>query len=99
MGPMTGRRMGYCGERGGGQRQMPDAAWGDRRWGRGWGRGCRGAGQRFWAGAAADDRMPAVPSATRPELELLREQAAYLTDALEDVQRRMAQHETESAAT
>jgi hypothetical protein len=95
MGPMTGRAAGYCAGYAVPGYMNPVGGWGrGMRWGRGgWGRG--------WGWAA-----PAYPSATYPvpyapavapqnEAELLKNQAKYFNEALEEINTRIAELKAE----
>lgn len=107
LGPMTGRRMGYCAGYG-----MPGYAHGG--WGRGFGRGGgRGRGWRHWYYATglpgwargrwfgAWGQVPYPPPTWREdapdnvsEEEALREQAGYLEEALANVRKRLEEVST-----
>jgi hypothetical protein len=101
LGPMTGRRMGYCAGYG-----MPGYMHGG--WGRGFGRGGgRGRGWRHWyyatglpgwaRGRSPWGPVPFAPPAGWPQdapeeiddAEALREQAQYLEEALANVRKRL----------
>lgn len=98
MGPMTGRAAGYCA--GYGAPGYMNGGFGGRGMGMGRGRGGgRGWRHRFyatgvpgqpWAGAAAPY---APPMRREDEVDALKEQAKYFSDALEDINGRIAQLE------
>ncbi len=108
MGPMTGRGAGYCGgfSMPGYVSSAPVQGMGFRRgWGQGGGRG-RGRGwcrSYYPAGNVVNQfgfgRIPneAVPSAEH-ELQVLEAQAGRLEGALEDIKRRIAELEKDSAS-
>ncbi len=102
MGPMTGRAAGYCagyagpgymnptGGRGFWGRGMGRGGWGRRNWFRatgmpGWQRAAYGM-PAFGAGAAY--AQPYAPTAEQ-QLDVLKSEAGYLEDALEDVKKRI----------
>lgn len=102
LGPMTGRRAGFCAGYG-----MPGYA--NSGWGRGWGRGGRGRGWRHgyyatglpgWARGGWSvpwGPVPYAPPAPWPQdapidvddVDALREQAGYLEEALGNVRKRL----------
>ncbi|MCD6184096.1 MAG: DUF5320 domain-containing protein [Thermovirga sp.] len=102
MGPMTGRRAGYCAGF-----PVPGYMnpWGGRGyygWGRGgfwrWGRGGRGFGRRFWgpwpyAGVVPPEAPYAEPTAEE-EKELLKDQAEALQKELEAIKKRLEELES-----
>jgi hypothetical protein len=106
LGPMTGRRAGFCAGYGAPGYANPV-------WGRGWGRGGRGRGWRHWyyatglpgwarggwpgpwgpAPYAPPAPWPQEPRDDVSDVEALREQAGYLEEALENVRRRLGELE------
>jgi len=103
MGPLTGRRAGYCAGTG-----MPGYANALPRGGMGWGGGARGRGNRRryqylatglpgWARAGyAPPWAPgpqAAPPAAAEEATYLKEEAAYLQQQLEAINRRIQELE------
>lgn len=102
MGPMTGRAAGFCAGYGvPGYANPVPGGFGYGR-GRGFGRGGgRGFGMGFrggrWAVPAYPPAYAAPVAAPVPQTEkdLLKQQADYLANALEDVQKRLAELESE----
>jgi hypothetical protein len=98
MGPMTGRAAGYCVEYAtpGFMNTLPGRGMGGGRgWGRGFGRG-RGMGWgRGWMYPGVGYPVPyaAPPAAPQDEPAALKEQAKYLTESLDDINRRLAELE------
>jgi len=103
MGPLTGRRAGFCA--GYGVPGCLNPTVGHGAWARG-GRGLAGGGRgyRHWyyatgvpgwarAGAFPFPGAPAAPFAPEHEATVLKSQAEYLSKALEDVNRRLAELE------
>jgi hypothetical protein len=93
LGPMTGRGMGYCAEyvTPGFTNQMPGRGMGRGR-GMGFGRG-RGMG---WGRGWVMPGYPApyaVPIAPQEESAALREQAKYLSESLDGINKRLAELE------
>ena len=95
MGPMTGRGMGYCAEyvTPGFMNQMSGRGMG-RGPGRGFGRG-RGMGRgRGWMYPGVGYPAPyAAPVAPQDESAALKEQAKYLSESLDEINRRLAELE------
>jgi hypothetical protein len=104
MGPMTGRAAGYCAgnDMPGYINPIPGRGfWGRGGWGRGWRRGYYAAGFPSWApyGAGMTPYQayggPYVPQPTpEQELEVLKGQAKYFQDALQDISKRIQELET-----
>ncbi len=108
-GPMTGRAAGYCTGSPTPGYANPAPGSGFANWGRGFrGRGGRGWRNRFYAtglpgwaragwdfGPPAPRGVPFDPSMTREqEMELLREQASYFNETLEDIKKRIEELST-----
>ena len=102
MGPMTGRRAGYCAGFSVPGYMNPWGGRGCYGWGRGgfwrWGRGGRGFGRRFWGPwPYAGFVPPAVPYAeptADEEKELLKDQAEALQKELEAIKKRLEELES-----
>jgi len=99
MGPMTGWGAGYCAGFAvpGFMNPMPGRSWGlGRGWGRGFGRGM--AWRRAW-GYPLGAYPAAVPygaaAAPQDEVEILKNQAKYFAEALEGINKRIAELEAE----
>jgi hypothetical protein len=95
MGPMTGRAAGYCVEYAtpGFMNTLPGRGMGG---GRGWGRGFgRGMGRgRGWMNPGVGYPVPyAAPVAPQDESATLKEQAHYLSESLDSINRRLAELE------
>ena len=98
MGPMTGRAAGYCA--GYATPGFANPAGGRGFWGRGRGRGGWGFRNGFGAGGSPGyGSVPmtmAPPAAPQQELEALRQQAASLQNALNEINERVEQLQAES---
>ncbi len=103
MGPMSGRGLGFCNPYG---RRFVwrNNPWGFRgfgfrgRFGRGFGRGLgRGFGWRgrFWGGGLFPHFPANFEMSKDEELNLLREEAQYLKEALEEINKRVSELEAE----
>jgi hypothetical protein len=99
-GPMTGKGFGYCGGFDG-----PGYGYGSMRpfFGRGFGFGRgRGRGMRRGMGFGSRWGVPAYPYTYAPpyagenEAEMLRQQAKYLSDSLEEINKRLTQMEEQA---
>jgi len=106
-GPMTGRGLGFCAGYSAPGFMNPSQAWG---WGGGSGRG-RGWRHRYWATGIpgwawswpAQTGFPAVQpglvASAASEVELLRQQAEYLKQSLDEVNERLAKLEVDKDTT
>jgi hypothetical protein len=108
-GPRSGRGMGYCSGYAGQGRVRPGRAVDDRRgrgvrggsW-EGYGPG-RGGGRRRgpwrthagWPPAAQWERTPYAPPTREQEIEMLREEAEWLTSQLDNISQHMEKSEQE----
>ncbi|MBN2189442.1 MAG: DUF5320 domain-containing protein [Chitinispirillaceae bacterium] len=104
MGPMTGRAAGYCAGYAVPGYTNPIGGWGrgmgyGRGWGRGfgrgmgWGRGLGWAAPAYPAAAYPASYAPAI--APQNEAELLKSQAKYFGEALEEINKRIAEIKAE----
>jgi hypothetical protein len=104
MGPMTGRAAGYCAGYNVPGYMNPVPGWGrgmgyGRGWGRGFGRGMgwgRGWGWNAPAYPAPAYPVPYAPAVTpQNEVDLLKNQAKYFGEALEEINKRLAEIKAE----
>jgi len=104
MGPMTGRAAGYCAGSNmpGYMNPIPGRGfWNRGGWGRGWRYGSYAAGPAGWApyGMGAPPYLPfggpqAPQMTSQQELEVLKGQAKYFEDALQEINKRVQELET-----